>query len=157
MNSAPEPKKDKLDRLLDESLSNLPDRQAPDALLVNVMARIAVEEEPAQLSWFTRLRWPVVAISSCFVFLASYYSKTIFASLVTRVKTGQFAGEIEDVNLGIQLLSTLGNACAKVFGLIPSPLLYGVLAAALLFSAVSCAGFGTVLFRLTRSSDSMTT
>ena len=41
MNSIPDPNKEKLDRLLDDTLSNLPELKAPETLLGNVMERVA--------------------------------------------------------------------------------------------------------------------
>ena len=55
MNTTPNPDRDKLDRLLDETLKDFPEMQAPESLLGNVMARVAEEEEKQQLSWFARL------------------------------------------------------------------------------------------------------
>ncbi|MCB1124636.1 MAG: hypothetical protein KJT03_23995, partial [Verrucomicrobiae bacterium] len=69
MNNNRQGNEDRLDRILDNTLSNLPERQAPDSLLGNVMARVAAEEEKQRLSWFARLQWPVVAVCACFVFL----------------------------------------------------------------------------------------
>ena len=151
MNLSPENQKDNWDRLLDESLKSLPERQAPEDLLINVMAKIASQEDAARLSWYTRLRWPVVVISSTLVFLAAYFSDSILESLWGYLKPASMVGKIQEINEGIQVVSVLLNACAKVLSLIPIPWLFTSAAVIFLFSACSCAGFGTVLFRLTRN------
>ncbi|MDA0350001.1 MAG: hypothetical protein O3C43_22710 [Verrucomicrobia bacterium] len=156
MNSTPENNDDKLDRLLDRSLNSLPEREAPKTLLPNIMALVAQEQESVRLSWFVQLKWPVVAISACFVFLTTYFSNDIFRMVLGLLSSDQFAGEIQGVNSGISILSTLGNALVKVVDMVPAPALYSVAAALFFFSAFSCAGVGTVLFRLTKGSDSIT-
>jgi hypothetical protein len=155
MNTTPDPKKDKLDHLLDETLRNIPEREAPESLLANVMARVAEEAETQHLSWFARLQWPVVAVSACFVFFATYFSDEAVTALLGYLNTEQYAGEIQNVNIFLQLVETLFNAMAKVFSLIPSLILYSTIALILTVSAFSCAGIGTVLFRLTRSGNPM--
>jgi hypothetical protein len=150
MNTTPESNRDKLDRLLDETLNQLPEREAPESLFSNIMARVSEEEEAQRLSWFARLQWPVVLVSACFVFLATYFSGDAISYLSNLVTTGQFAGEIESVNSGIQLFSTILHALGKVIGLIPPVALYSAAAVAVAFSACTFAGMGTVIFRLTR-------
>lgn len=156
MNTTPDPDKDRLNRLLDKSLKDLPEMQAPDSLLDNIMARVAEEEEKQNLSWFARLQWPVVAVSAAFVFIATYFGNDAIAALLGYANTEQYAGEIQNVNLFVQLLTTLGNATTKVVSLVPSAILYSVIALIVGVSAFSCAGLGTVLFRLTRSGDPLT-
>ena len=150
MNNKPESNRDKLDRLLDKTLNKLPEHEAPESLILNVMARVAEEEERQRLSWFARLQWPIVLVSACFVFVATYFSGDVLAFLSNQVTTGQFAGEIESVQNGVQTLSTLLHALGKVLGLIPPPALYSFVALAVTFSACTFAGMGTVIFRLTR-------
>lgn len=157
MNSAPGNNNDKLDRLLDESLNNLPEYQAPESLLPNVLARIAEHEASAQLPWLARLRWPVAAISACAAILATFYSQVLFQALLGVFNIGQFSGEIETLNKGILIFDTLESTFAKVFSLIPASALYAAAALAFLFTAFSCAGFGTVLVRLTRARHSLVT
>lgn len=157
MNSTPDHQNEKLDRLLDETLDSLKEREAPVSLLPNIMARVVEEEQLQRLTWFARLRWPVVAVSACSVFLFTFYSRSLIQLLFNSIKVGTYANEIRDVNTGLQLITTLGNAFSKVVSLVPSPILLSVITVAFLFTAASCAGFGTVLFRLTRSGDSMTT
>ncbi len=157
MNSTPEHQNEKLDRLLDETLDTLKEREAPASMLPNIMAMVAEVEQLQQLTWFARLRWPVVAVSACSVFLFTFYSNSLFQYLFNSVNVGTYAREIQDVNTSLQLLTALGNAFSKVISLVPSPILTSVIAVGFLFTSASCAGFGTVLFRLTRSGDSMTT
>lgn len=157
MNSTPDDQDDNLDRLLDETLDSLKEREAPASMLPNIMARVAEVEQVQQLTWFARLRWPVVAVSACSVLLFTFYSNSLFQYLFNSIKAGTYAKEIQDINTGLQVIATLGNAFSKVVALVPYPILVSAVASAFLLTAVSCAGFGTVLFRLTRSSDSMTT
>jgi hypothetical protein len=125
-------------------------------LLGNVMERVAEEEETQRLSWFSRLQWPVVAVSACFIFFAAYFSDEAFTMLLGYFNTEEYAGDIQNVNIGIQLIGTLFSAAAKVFSLIPSVLLYSLAALIVTFSTFSFAGIGTVLFRITQSGNSMT-
>jgi hypothetical protein len=157
MNIRPENRDDHLDHLLDETLNSLKEHEAPALLLPNIMARVAEEEQMERMSWFGRLRWPVVFVSACSVLCFTFYSRSLFQSALSLINNGEFAGEIEGVNTGLQLMATLGNALSKVVSLVPPPILLSVVAAIFLFTAASCAGFGTVLFRLIRTSDSMTT
>ena len=157
MNTTPDPNRQKLDRLLDDTLRELPELEAPENLLPNIMARVAAEEERQRLSWFARLQWPSVTVGASFVFFITYFSKPMVAYLGGILNTAQFAGEIERVNTGIQLLSTLGNACSKVIGLIPPAFLYGSIGAIFLFLALSCAGIGTAFFKITRDNFSIPT
>ena len=156
MNRTPDPDRDRLDRLLDETLKDLPEMQAPDSLLGNIMARVAEEEEKQHLSWFARLQWPVVAVSAAFVFLATYFGNDALAVLMGYANTEQYAGEIQNVNLFVQLMATLGSAASKVINLVPSTILYSAVALIIGMSAFSCAGLGTALFRLSRSGDPLT-
>jgi hypothetical protein len=156
MNLTPENNDDKLDWLLDRSLNNLPEREAPKTLLPNIMALVAQEQESVRLSWFVRLRWPVVAVSASFVFIISYFSNEILRMVLSLFSRDQFAGEIQEVNAAISILSTLGNALVKVVNMAPAPVLYSVAATLFFFTAFSCAGVGTVLFKLTKHSDSIT-
>jgi hypothetical protein len=156
MNTTPDPERDKLDRALDETLRNIPELTAPESLLTNVMARVTEEVEAQHLSWIARLQWPVVAVSACFVFFAAYFSDEAFSALLGYFNTEQYAGEIQNVTIGIQLVATLLSATAKVFSLIPPVLLYSLAALVISVSTFSCAGIGTVLFRLTQPGNSMT-
>ena len=157
MNTKPDPDRDKLDRLLDETLKDLPEMQAPESLLDNIMARVAEEEEKQQLSWFARLQWPVVAVSALFIFFATYFGDDVVRAVMASINTEQYAGEIQNVNVFIQLIGTMFNAMAKVISLVPSAILYSIILLVIGISSFSCAGFGTVLFRLTRNNNTLTT
>jgi hypothetical protein len=153
MNTTPNPDRDKLDRLLDETLKDFPEMQAPESLLGNVMARVAEEEEKQQLSWFARLQWPVVAVSAFFIFFATYFGDDAVRAIMTSLNTEQYAGDIQNVNVFIQLIGTVLSAAAKVVNLVPSVILYSVIFLVIGISSFSCAGLNTVHFRLTRNSN----
>lgn len=156
MNTTPNPERDKLDRLLDETLKGLPEVQAPESLLGNVMARVVEEEEKQQLSWFARLQWPVVAVSALCIFFATYFGDDAVRAVMASINTEQYAGEIQNVNVFIQLIGTMFNATGKVISLVPSAVLYSIILMVIGISSFSCAGFGTVLFRLTRNNHTLT-
>ena len=157
MNTTPDPERDKLDRILDETLKDLPELKAPESLLGNVMARVAEEEEKQQLSWFARLQWPVVAVSAALVFVVTYFTGDAITYLSGLFSTEQFAGEIETVNQTVQIANTLFAAMAKVINLVPSAVLYALAAMVVFFSISSCAGIGTVLFRISRNQTFVST
>lgn len=157
MNTTPDPERDKLDRLLDETLKDLPEMQAPESLLGNVMARVAEEEEKQRLSWFARLQWPVVAVSAAFIFVVTYFTGDAIEYARGLFSTEQFAGEIETVNQGVAVAGTLLDAFTKVINLVPPAVLYSVAAAVIFFSISSFAGMGTVLFRITRPQTAIST
>ena len=157
MNNSPDPERDKLDRLLDETLKDIPEMQAPESLLGNVMARVAEEEENQQLSWFARLQWPVVAVSALFVFVVTYFTGDAIEYAKGLFSTEQFAGEIEAVNQSVSVAGTLLEAFTQVINLVPSAVLYSVAAAVLFFTISSFAGMGTVLFRISRPQTAIST
>jgi hypothetical protein len=155
MNKDPEKNDLRLDRLLDETLANLHEQKAPESMLANIMSRVAVEEEKQRLSWFARLQWPVVAVCACFVFFATYFSDEAVTAFLNFVNAGQFAGGIDKLNFGLEIAGTLASAFRKVFELVPSALWYSLVALMVTVSTFSCAGLGTLLFRLTRSGTPM--
>lgn len=150
MNTTPDPNRDKLDRLLDETLGNLPEYEAPEDLLTNIMARVVKEEERQNVSWYTTLRWPAALASAGCVFLGIFFSSEIHAYFSRLIPVGRFTGGIETVNTVIQILGAISNALGKVLGLIPPMALYSIAALVVAFFACTFAGMGTALFRLTR-------
>lgn len=147
---------DRLDRILEQTLRDLPDRQAPESLLGDVMARVASEAERHRQSWFVRLQWPVVAVGACALFLAAYFGNDLIAAAAGYLSAGHYAGEFQTVQMGIEILGTLGGALRKVASLVPAYVWYGLLALIVTVSTFSCAGIGTLLFRLTQSGTPVT-
>ena len=148
MNFAAKPDRDRLDRLLDDVLGDLPEQKAPGILLPDVMARVARDEGKERQSWLAPLQWSVVLVSTGCVLLASYFSPEVLAYLSRYLATIQFAGEIESVNAGIQLFPTVFTALGKLVLLISLTALYPLATVVIVFSACFFAGMATLIYRL---------
>lgn len=151
MKSEPNPDPDRLDGLLNEVLGDLPELEAPDSLLPDVMARIAREQKQEQSSRFAAMRWGLVLVSIVGMLLATYFSPSIFAYLSRYAATLQIGSAIEKVNAGIQIIATVGDALGKVFGLISFTGTLPIATVIIVFSTAFLAGIATLIFRLTFS------
>ncbi|MCB1121985.1 MAG: hypothetical protein KJT03_10575, partial [Verrucomicrobiae bacterium] len=81
----------------------------------------------------------------------TYYSNDVIAAAIHYLNSGHYAGEIQTVNTSIGVLGTLAGAFEKVAALVPAYVWYSLLAIIVTVSTFSCAGIGTLLFRLTQS------
>ena len=151
MKSEPNPDPDRLDGLLNEVLGDLPELEAPDSLLPDVMARIAREQKQEQCSRFAPMRWGLVLVSVVGMLLATYFSPSIFAYLSRYAATVQIGSAFEKVNAGIQTIATVGDALGKVFGLISFTGTLPIATVIIVFSTGFLAGIATLIFRLTFS------
>lgn len=153
MKSEPNPDPDRLDGLLNEVLGDLPEQEAPGSLLPNVMARIAREQKKEQSSRFAAIRWGLILVSVGCMLLATYFSPSIFAYLSRYAATLQLGGAIENVNAGIQIIATVGDALGKVFGLISFTDMLPIATVIIVSSTGFLAGIATLIFRLTFSTS----
>lgn len=151
MKPTPNPDPDRLDRLLDEALGDLPELEAPGSLLPNVMARIVREQKQERSSRFAAMRWGLVLVSIGCMLLATYFNPSVFAYLSRYAATLQFRSALENVTAGIQIIATVGDVLGKVFGLISFPGMLPIATVIIVFSAGFLTGMATLIFRLTFS------
>ena len=152
MNTTPNPDRDRLDPWLDNALRDLPELEAPESLLPKVMARVARQGQKKRQPWFVALRWSLALISAVCLLWATYFSPPAFAFFSQYPSTLQLGSVMENVNAGIQIFATVGEALGKVFGLISHPALLPILAVMIVFLASFFAGMATLIFQLTFSS-----
>ncbi len=153
MKPEPIPDPDRLDGLLNEVLGDLPELEAPRSLLPNVMARIARDQQRERSSRFAAIRWVLVLVSVGCMLLVTYFSPSILAYLSRYAATLQSGSAIENVNAGIQIIATVGDALGKVFGLISFTGMLPVATVIIVFSTGFLAGIATLIFRLTFSAS----
>ncbi|MBI4625109.1 MAG: hypothetical protein HY736_18055 [Verrucomicrobia bacterium] len=132
MNPSPE-NHDKLERLIHQTLRELPSRRAPRSLESRVLAEL---ERRAALPWWRKsfAHWPVAA-RVAFVILGAGVAKILLFAAVSvqagfdpAVLTTAFARQFAWMETGLNLARSLGDFAGIVLGSIPSLWLYGGLA-----------------------------
>jgi hypothetical protein len=124
---------DKLERLIDRTLRDLPMRRAPGTLEARVMAEL---ERRAALPWWHQsyAHWPLAA--RCAFLIGSAGVAKVALMVVVWVMAGVDAAPLADVfapqvawmHTGLSLIGTARESFAVVIGSIPPLWLYGAAA-----------------------------
>jgi hypothetical protein len=148
------PEHQDLEKFIHARLQKLPEREAPEDLLANVMARVRARQN---LPWWKQpfTSWPRGVQSMLFLLLGSVFSVAAYlaAKPAQAVSVDALAQHASSVSWVPELaFSWLNSAFLAVAGL-PWPWLAGI-GAALCAMYLACVAAGLALFRITAARES---
>jgi hypothetical protein len=145
------PNPEKLEKLVHETLRDLPTRRAPRSLEARVMAEIARRQA---LPWWHRswaywpagIRWTFLVLSAAVAAVIIFGSVTLLQG-ASSTPLAQVVRPISWAQTTWEALRSVASAVRDLFRLIPSMWLYGILA---VFASlyVTVVGLGATAYRL---------
>ena len=148
MNPTPDP----LEKLIHDTLQELPQRKAPRSLEMRVMAELARRQalpwwQKSWAHWPAAVRWSFLVISAAFAAAMIFGFVSLFRSGSLDAVSATVSKPLTWLSMIVGTARALSSAFSDMFGAIPGPWLYGGLAA-LGFVYATVFSLGATAYRL---------
>ena len=143
---------DHLEKLIDQTLKELPHRRAPRSLEMRVMAEITRRQalpwwQKSWAYWPAAVRWPFLVLSAMLAAAMIYGFFSLFGSSPVETLSGTVSRPLQWAGALVSAGRAISVAMGEMVSAIPAPWLYGGLAA-LAFTYAVLFGVGATAYRL---------